>query len=185
MALLTNADSASGSHAVKMMTVHAAKGLEFPYVFLCGLEEGVFPSKKTATLEGMEEERRLAFVAFTRAEKGLYLTDAEGRNLDGSFRYPSRFIFNVDQALLDYTGPLEESLVSQTNWAIHSSERMLEAATAGNLYQVGDRIVHGIMGPGTVLEVDRDQAAYRIKFDDLDTPRNISFKARMATENTP
>ncbi|HCF48698.1 MAG TPA: hypothetical protein DER60_00335, partial [Syntrophomonas sp.] len=71
-----------------------------PYVFLCGLEEGVFPSKKTATLEGMEEERRLAFVAFTRAEKGLFLTDAEGRNLDGSYRFPSRFIFNVDQTFL-------------------------------------------------------------------------------------
>jgi DNA helicase-2/ATP-dependent DNA helicase PcrA len=57
-------------------------------VFLCGLEEGVFPSKKTVTLEGMEEERRLAFVAFTRAEKALFLTDAEGRNLDGFVSVP-------------------------------------------------------------------------------------------------
>lgn len=182
VALLTNTDAATGKNAIKMMTVHAAKGLEFPYVFLCGLEEGVFPSRKTATMEGMEEERRLAFVAFTRAEKALFLTDAEGRNLDGSFRYPSRFIFNVDKNLLAYTSELEESLVSQTNWAIHNSERMLQAAASATTFRAGDRIVHSIMGAGTILEVDRDSAAYLIKFDDLDTQRNISFKAKMARE---
>ena len=57
------------------MTVHAAKGLEFPHVFLCAMNEGIFPSKKTNTLERMEEERRLAFVAMTRAEKRLYLSE--------------------------------------------------------------------------------------------------------------
>ena len=56
------------------MTVHAAKGLEFPYVFLCGMNEGIFPSRKVRTQQAMEEERRLAFVALTRAEKGLYQT---------------------------------------------------------------------------------------------------------------
>ena len=114
VALMTNADTDSGKNAVKLMTVHAAKGLEFPYVFLSGLEEGVFPSKKTATLEGMEEERRLAFVAFTRAEKALFLIDSEGRNLDGSYRYPSRFIFNVDKSLLAYTDELDDNLISKT-----------------------------------------------------------------------
>jgi len=74
----------------------------------------VFPSKKTATLEGMEEERRLAFVAFTRAEKALFLIDSEGRNLDGSYRYPSRFIFNVDKSLLAYTDELDDNLISKT-----------------------------------------------------------------------
>ena len=83
-----------------MMTVHTAKGLEFPHVFLVGMEEGVFPSKKTSTIEAMEEERRLAFVAVTRAERSLALSESEGRNFDGSFRYPSRFLFNIDEALL-------------------------------------------------------------------------------------
>jgi len=69
---------------VKLMTVHAAKGLEFPYVFLCGMNEGVFPSRKVRTMEGMEEERRLAFVACTRAERQLFLSDAEGTTLDGA-----------------------------------------------------------------------------------------------------
>ena len=162
------------------MTVHTAKGLEFKYVFLCGLAEGVFPSKRTATLEGMEEERRLAFVAFTRAVKALFLTGAEGRNLDGSYRYPSRFIFNVDKALLTYTGELDESLVYETNWRI-SSERLLEVSAAGLSFRPGDRILHGIMGAGEVVDIDRDNAAYLIKFDNLSTPRKISFKARLET----
>ena len=68
VALFTNADGAEPGDKVKLMTVHAAKGLEFPYVFLCGMNEGIFPSRKVRTLAGMEEERRLAFVAMTRAE---------------------------------------------------------------------------------------------------------------------
>jgi DNA helicase-2/ATP-dependent DNA helicase PcrA len=182
VAFLSNSDAASGKNAVKLMTVHAAKGLEFPYVFLCGLEEGVFPSKKTATLEGMEEERRLAFVAFTRAEKGLFLTDAEGRNLDGSYRFPSRFIFNVDQTFLTYTNPLDDSLISESKWSIRNSEKMLQPAPDGISFRPGSRIVHSIMGPGEVLDIDRDQAAYVIKFDDLATLRKISFKANLAAE---
>jgi DNA helicase-2/ATP-dependent DNA helicase PcrA len=179
VALLTNTDAVSGKNAVKLMTVHTAKGLEFPYVFLCSLEEGVFPSKKTVTLEGMEEERRLAFVAFTRAEKALFLTDAEGRNLDGSYRYPSRFIFNVDKILLAYTDELDERLVSETNWNISHSEKILEATSSGFSYKPGDRVVHNIMGPGGVVDIDRDKAAYVIKFDNIETLRKINFKAKL------
>lgn len=179
VALLTNTDTVSGGSAVKLMTVHAAKGLEFPYVFLCGLEEGVFPSKKTATLEGMEEERRLAFVAFTRAEKALFLTDAEGRNLDGSFRYPSRFIFNVEKDLLVYAEELEESLVCEANWRIGSSEKMLDTLASEVSFKPGDRVVHNIMGAGEILGIDRDQAAYLVKFDQLGTPRKISFRVKL------
>ena len=86
VALFTNSDAEDTSDKVKLMTIHAAKGLEFPYVLLCGMNEGVFPSRKTKDLLGMEEERRLAFVAITRAEKGLFLSGAEGRNFDGSPR---------------------------------------------------------------------------------------------------
>ena len=95
VALFTNSDAGEAGDKVKLMTVHAAKGLEFPYVFLCEMNEGIFPSRKTNTLPGMEEERRLAFVAMTRAEKRLYLSEAKGRNIDGSPRYPSRFLLDV------------------------------------------------------------------------------------------
>lgn len=182
VALLTNTDALSGQNAVKLMTVHTAKGLEFPHVFLCGLEEGVFPSRKTATLEGMEEERRLAFVAFTRAKQALFISDAEGRNLDGSYRYPSRFIFNVDKALLAYTDELDDSLVYETNWNITSSEKMLAAQASGPVFKPRDRVVHSIMGAGEVVDIDRDKAAYVIKFDGLGTLRKISFKAKLEAE---
>lgn len=181
--LLTNTDTAAGKNTVKLMTVHTAKGLEFPYVFLCGLGEGVFPSKKTATLEAMEEERRLAFVAFTRGEKGLYLTDAEGRNLDGSYRYPSRFIFNVDKSLLVYTTELDEDLVKESHWQIGSSEKLIEAKSSQFSFRPGDRIVHDIMGAGEIIGINRDKAAYLIKFDDLGTVRNISLRAKLEGEN--
>ena len=179
VALLTNTDAVSGKNAVKLMTVHTAKGLEFPHVFLCGFGEGVFPSKKTATVEGMEEERRLAFVAFTRAQKALFLTDAEGRNLDGSYRYPSRFIFNVEKKLLSYTNELDDSLVSETHWSIANNEKMLEAISSEPAFQPGDRVVHSVMGAGEVVEVDSDKAAYAIQFDGLETLRKISFKAQL------
>ncbi|SEP39513.1 ATP-dependent helicase [Propionispora vibrioides] len=183
VALLTNTDALSGQNSVKLMTVHTAKGLEFLHVFLCGLAEGVFPSRKTATLEGMEEERRLAFVAFTRAPKALFITDAEGRNFDGSHRYPSRFIFNVDKALLVYTNELDDSLVYETNWNITSSEKMLAAQASGPVFKPGDRIVHSILGSGAVIDIEYDKAAYVIKFDDLGTMRKINFKAKLEAES--
>ena len=111
VALFTNSDAEDSRDKVKLMTVHTAKGLEFPYVFLCAMNEGIFPSKKTNTLPGMEEERRLAFVAMTRAERALFLSEAEGRNFDGSPRYPSRFLLDIDSPLLTYTQRPEDGLV--------------------------------------------------------------------------
>ena len=111
IALYTNTDTEVKGDKVKLMTVHAAKGLEFPYVFLCSLSEGIFPSKKTNTMEKMEEERRLAFVAMTRAEKRLYLSEAEGRNLDGSPRFPSRFVLDIDDSLLEHTNKPDDCLI--------------------------------------------------------------------------
>jgi len=179
VALLSALDAADTHESVRMMTVHTAKGLEFPYVFLCSLEEGVFPSKKTATLPGMEEERRLAFVAMTRAEKRLYLSDAEGKNLDGTYRYPSRFLFNIDKSLLEYTDELPDDLTEEAGARIESSERQLEALAGGGALAVGDRVRHAIMGDGEILEVDTGRAAYLIRFDSLPTPRRITFRAKL------
>jgi len=178
VALFTNADAEGGKNAVKFMTVHAAKGLEFPYVFLCSMEEGVFPSKKTATIEGMEEERRLAFVAMTRAKDGLFLSDSEGLNHDGSFRYPSRFVLDIDKSLVDYAVELKESLVSAAEKKTELSETAMRAL-ASPAHRTGDRIVHPVMGKGTVVGVDRELAAYVIRFDELATDRKISFRIEL------
>ena len=179
IALFTNTDLEDKSDRIKLMTVHAAKGLEFPYVFLCGMNEGVFPSKKTDTLQRMEEERRLAFVAMTRAEKGLYLTEAEGWNLDGSPRYPSRFVLDIDQSLLEYTRPPRESLIRDAREYIDSSYRYMPESIENAVFSIGQRVNHAVFGPGVVVDVDMDKGAHVVRFDDMPTARAISFRARL------
>ncbi|MFR5762109.1 MAG: 3'-5' exonuclease [Oscillospiraceae bacterium] len=130
VAMFTSADLDDPRDQVRLMTVHSAKGLEFPYVFLCAMNEGIFPSKKTRTMPGMEEERRLCFVAMTRAQKGLYLSEAEGRNLDGSPRYPSRFLLDIRDDLLTFTKTPREDLIRQAREYIGFSSRFLDDAAA-------------------------------------------------------
>ena len=179
VALFTNNDAADNSDKVKLMTVHSAKGLEFPYVFLCAMNEGVFPSKKTDTIQKMEEERRLAFVAMTRAQKGLYLSEAEGRNFDGSPRYPSRFLLDIEPALLDYTQKPQEGLIIETKDYLVINERYLADEENQLSLAVGQRVKHSIFGSGTVVDVDLVKAAHLVKFDNIDTPRSISFRAKL------
>ena len=179
VALLTNADAAAAPNAVKLMTVHTAKGLEFPYVFICGLDEGMFPSKRTSSFEAMEEERRLAFVAMTRAEKGLYLSDAEGRGLDGSFRYPSRFVFDIDRQLMDYSTELDPGLKAEAQRYISSAHNRLKGLSRQQRLNVGDRVRHDIMGNGVIEDIDEERMAYGVKFDELPTTRKINFNANL------
>ena len=179
VALLTNADAAAAPNAVKLMTVHTAKGLEFPYVFICGLDEGMFPSKRTSSFEAMEEERRLAFVAMTRAEKGLYLSDAEGRGLDGSFRYPSRFVFDIDRQLMDYSTELDPGLKAEAQRYISSAHNRLKGLSRQQRLNVGDRVRHDIMGNGVIEDIDEERMAYVVQFDELPTTRKINFNANL------
>lgn len=178
VALFTNADTGEPGDQVKLMTVHAAKGLEFPYVFLCSMNEGIFPSRKVRTLPGMEEERRLAFVALTRAERGLYLSEADGRNFDDSPRYPSRFLLEIDPSLLSFTEPPEEGLLQEAQNFIRHSQSLLPEEEAPILPE-GQRVRHFLFGEGTVLETDRDKGAYVIQFDGMATPRKISFRVKL------
>ena len=114
IALLTNTDTTDRANSVKLMTIHSAKGLEFPYVFVCGLSEGIFPSSKAVTKRKLEEERRLAYVAFTRAEDRLYLTDSGGFNhVNQSEKYPSRFIFDAEQENISYVRELSEEIIEE------------------------------------------------------------------------
>lgn len=179
VALFSNSDAQPEHDKVKLMTVHTSKGLEFPYVFLCGMNEGIFPSRKTKTREGMEEERRLAFVAMTRAKKRLYLSEAKGRNLDGSPRYPSRFILDIDQNLLEYDRKPEEGLIKEAREYIELSSRCLLTDEAPSHYPIGQKILHKIFGPGTIVDVDTEKSAYAILFDGMETPRTISFRVKL------
>ena len=179
IALYTNNDREKDKDSVTMMTIHTAKGLEFPHVFLCAMNEGIFPSKKTRTLPGMEEERRLCFVAMTRAQKGLYLSEAEGRNLDGSPRYPSRFLLDIRDDLLTFTKTPREDLIRQAREYIGFSTRLLDESSLPQGFAPGTRVRHAVFGPGTVLELDPAQRAQLVQFDSMPTPRLLSLRTKL------
>ena len=179
VALFTNQDGEGSSTKLKLMTVHAAKGLEFPYVFLCGMNEGVFPSGRVRTLPSMEEERRLAFVAMTRAEKRLHLSESEGRNLDGSPRYPSRFLLDISPDLVEYTAPPRDRLIRDAREYITASEKFLPEEERKGEFEPGQRVKHAVLGAGTIVGTDTEKQAYLVRFDMLETPRRISFRVKL------
>ena len=179
IALFTNSDAEDNKDKMKMMTVHASKGLEFPYVFLCGMNEGIFPSRKITTMEGMEEERRLAFVAITRAEKGLFLSEADGRNFDSSPRYPSRFLLDIDERYLEYTRKPNDGLIHDARLYITHKIRCMENAEKGNDFSIGEKVKHSVFGEGTIIGINQEQGAYQIQFERFETPRMIAFRVKL------
>ena len=177
-ALFTNMDQLDKSQAVKLMTVHAAKGLEFPVVFLCGLSEGIFPGKRANTREKLEEERRLCYVAFTRAKDRLFLSDAAGTNYDGSFRYPSRFIFNAEKENLEYAVPLDPQLEEQAMQQILRTESP-QCRQEQPCEQIGKRVLHPVFGEGTVIGIPKGQDGTIVQFDSMITPRTLGSCAKL------
>ena len=177
-ALFTNMDQTEKMQAVKLMTIHAAKGLEYPVVFLAGLSEGIFPGKRANTREKLEEERRLCYVAFTRARDRLFLSDAAGSNYDGSFRYPSRFLFNAEKDNIDYVVPLDPELEAQAIRTIQNTESMEEKKDMPD-ETIGKTVHHPVFGTGKVIGIPRDQSGYIIHFDSMVTPRTISTSVKL------
>ena len=177
-ALFTNMDQTTRPDAVKLMTIHAAKGMEFPVVFLCGLSEGIFPGKRADTREKLEEERRLAYVAFTRARDRLFLSDAAGNNYDGTTRCPSRFLFNAERENLDYVVELDPALIDEAINQISRTES-LERRPEKKPDCVGKRVRHSVFGSGTVIGVPKDREGYIIQFDTVPTPRTLGISAKL------
>ena len=177
-ALFTNMDQTEKAQAVKLMTVHAAKGLEFPIVFVCGLSEGIFPGKRANTREKLEEERRLCYVAFTRAKDRLFLSDAAGTNYDGSFRYPSRFLFNAEKENVEYAVPLDPDLEERALEQIRKTEDTARRPEA-KCELVGKRVRHPVFGEGSVIGTPRGQEGVIIQFDTMVTPRTFGPAAKL------
>lgn len=139
--------------AVALMTIHSAKGLEFPQVFLVGMEENIFPhSRSLNDDEEMEEERRLAYVAVTRAEEKLYLSRARSRTLYGfsSANLPSRFLAEISADLIDEIGKTQPKVQKRV------SQQRPTARPVGT-FAVGDKVQHKKWGIGTVVEVAGDE----------------------------
>ena len=160
--------------SVQMMTLHSAKGLEFPLVFLGGLEEGLFPHRMSADEPGrMEEERRLAYVGITRAMRELYLTYAETRRLHGQDNYnrPSRFLREIPQELLQEIrvggrGQLQFSPASQVSTG--ASRGLLSDTPGVDGLTMGQRVLHGKYGEGVVLQFEGtgERAKVQVNFSE-------------------
>ncbi|WP_409291251.1 DNA helicase PcrA [Peribacillus sp. SCS-37] len=161
-------DGEAPADSVVLMTLHAAKGLEFPVVFLMGLEEGVFPhSRSLMEEEEMEEERRLAYVGITRAENELYMTNAQMRTLFGrtNMNPVSRFISEIPEDLLEDLVPKQPKAKSssfmtsgqpaRTRPGVQRPSAMKQNTTGGDEigWNVGDKAVHKVWGTGTVVSV--------------------------------
>jgi DNA helicase-2/ATP-dependent DNA helicase PcrA len=145
---------------VQMMTLHSAKGLEFPVVFLCGMEDGLFPHQRSITdIDGLEEERRLCYVGMTRAMRRLYFTCAEQRRLHGSDSYaqPSRFIKEVPEELIDEVRPR----VQLSRPLAGGRFRHEESAAPG--VRLGARVRHGKFGEGVILTVEGNGPHARVQ----------------------
>lgn len=181
IAMFTNNDMPQDNEKVKLMTIHAAKGLEFPYVFLCALNEDIFPSKKIKSLKAMEEERRLCFVALTRARDGLFLSEPEGQTIDGGYRYPSRFISDIGDDALEYAPKPPEELLRRRN--VYISHKGSAFNHKRPQFSVGERVLHEICGQGVIVDVDKEKSVYKIQFDGFSTVRSISFKVLLKKIN--
>ena len=155
-----NNDFKEDNNAVSLMTIHAVKGLEFDYVFVVGLEEGLFPHQNSMfSEEELEEERRLCYVAITRCKKKLYLSNARMRLMYGSEQvYPiSRFINEIDANLLENESKVVK--YDEKNKKIDyndSSEKIDVASKYGDSemnYKVGDLVYHEVFGMGTITNI--------------------------------
>jgi len=149
---------------VQLMTMHSAKGLEFPLVFLCGMEDGLFPHQRSvADPNGLEEERRLCYVGITRAKQTLYITYAEQRRLHGmdSFSQPSRFIAEIPAELVEEIRPRVQVSRPISPRSRGHSAGIAPGANLG--VKLGQRVRHGKFGDGVILNCEGQGAHARVE----------------------
>lgn len=179
IALFTNVDYKEETDHIKLMTIHQAKGLEFPVVFVIGMYEGTFPSHRSIREmreRGLQEERRLAYVAITRAEQELFLTESEGFNfINGSQKYPSRFIFEIKKSLLVRDGVLSKEMEKEAKEYIAALDEEIFSTVETDI-QIGTTVKHRVFGEGVVTELDEINDYITINFSDNNTSRHFSIK---------
>ncbi len=162
VALVADADTRTDDEGlVTLMTIHNAKGLEYPIVFIAGMEEGVFPHSRALDEGGLEEERRLAYVGVTRAMKSLYLTSARRRAVFGATQYGmrSRFLDEIPRELTDRAdeggrGRTHPGVAAQRPGSWASSQAGPRSASPAPAYRMGDDVSHAAFGAGVVTGVE-------------------------------
>jgi DNA helicase-2/ATP-dependent DNA helicase PcrA len=173
-AFLTHAALEAGEHqagdgqeALQMMTVHSAKGLEFDAVFLTGLEEGLFPHEQSvAEADGLEEERRLAYVAITRARNRLYLSHAQTRMLHGQTRYniPSRFLEEIPQGLMKWLTPrFSRKRAFEPDFSRQTQTTFRKPSPDVGGFRIGQNVTHPKFGPGVIVDAEGQGTDARVQ----------------------
>ena len=177
VSLLTDQDDnlADTTERVTLMTVHAAKGLEFPVVFIAGLEENLFPSQFCTKPQEIEEERRLLYVAITRAMERCYLSFARQRFRNGqiAFNSPSRFLNDIDRRFFEMNRPAAPKIpsipsipkIQSTPSAPKTPVSGATSSIASSAWKSGDRVTHRVFGDGTVVRVYRDEVTENDKIE--------------------
>ena len=181
--------------AAVLMTIHAAKGLEFPIVFICGFDDGIFPNFMCMyDPSEMEEERRLCYVGITRAKEKLFLTCAKSRIVYGkSTQYrPSRFLDEIPEEVLDVIDPTPSALDIKIpprfdgrkvpeNSLLEDSQPHIARKTQGNTFKAGDRVLHKKFGSGTVISATPvgNDIHYEIAFDSVGTKNLLGLYASL------
>ena len=167
IALYTNVDADVDNSKVKLMTIHQSKGLEFPTVFITGLTEGIFPNHRSIRerrQDGEEEERRLMYVAVTRAESMLYLSESEGyMNDNGALKYPSRFISEIPEVLLTIEGKPDPALFDGTRNMVNMLNAELGEGDNAPM-PAGTEVEHKVFGRGTIVSFNPAAQSYRVRF---------------------
>lgn len=190
VSLLTDQDEnlTDTTERVTLMTVHAAKGLEFPVVFIVGMEENLFPSQFAVRPQDIEEERRLLYVAITRAMEQCYVSFARQRFRNGSFSFnsPSRFLNDIDKRYFEMTRAASEGgkvtaltrptmptnpanpVITTGRTMPTNPTRPISGATseiASSVWKAGDRVAHRVFGEGTVTRIYRDEVTENDKIE--------------------
>ncbi len=165
---------------VNLMTIHTSKGLEYPFVFLCGFSDGILPSAmaiKERRKRAIEEERRLTYVAITRAEKRFYITEAEGFNFStGEQKYPSRFLFDLEENMYVQKGNINKMYFNEAKHHVAYEAMQLEDLV---IYKRNDFITHPIFGNGKITNVSKTKQEYSIFFINQQKEKPINFEYRM------
>jgi DNA helicase-2/ATP-dependent DNA helicase PcrA len=161
--------ASEGADAIQLMTIHSSKGLEFDVVFISGLEEGLCPHEQSLfESKGLEEERRLMYVAVTRARSKLYLSYALSRMLHGQTRYgmPSRFLEEIPESLVKNI-----NTISFKNNVDQIEENYSQPSQQKHTWRIGESVMHEKFGQGTVLgyEGNSDDLRIQIKFNKAGT----------------
>ncbi|MFC0522083.1 ATP-dependent helicase [Pontibacillus salicampi] len=184
LTLYTENDREDEKESIKMMTIHTAKGLEYPYVFLIGLTESILPNERSLRDRkeyALEEERRLAYVAITRAEKELYLTESEGFTGRGQKKYPSRFIFELEDGLYKRVGVIDRDLEEEAKEVIRMNRKLQQAPQKEASYEVGALVKHPVFGEGKIESIEEQKQVYHVHFPEMEITRPISWSFKGLT----